>query len=190
MKISTTCALLLTSTYCLSETESFDMTLSGDFQKDYCSLEIDSSSPRNLDIPAIMQLAAIYKQYGIADKVQSWSLGSNLYLLSCSGGTYDISINNDFPTHKQPLISGVSYYNSAVLAKVDNITRYDLANPQRAPISAVDTFRLQNVEYPSATQGVITFGIEGYAYSEDGTWDVLSDTFNVTSQVVLTIDKH
>jgi len=190
MKISTTCALLLTSTYCLSETESFDMTLSGDFQKDYCNLTIDDTSSIDLDISKIREEQQRYIDAGLANKVHHYTLGYTFFTLSCSAGTYDIFINNTLPSYEYPVMnSHINYRQSAWRANFQNIQSYSSSSGVSSGITQNESYYLIDALIPENKTGEMTFAIGAHLESPDATWNNLPDSFHFSDPIIVTIDK-
>ena len=82
--------ILLLSFSSLAETDNFDMSLNGDFIKDYCSITTDVSyNPNSIDINSTEDEES--QLNGITVQMVS-------SVLSCSDGTYNITVASDLPS--------------------------------------------------------------------------------------------
>ena len=166
------------------------MSLTGDFQKDYCNLSINESVTQDLDISKIREQQQSYIDAGQANKVRDYTLGHTIFTLSCSAGEYDIFINNTLPSLEYPVInSNLHYLNSAWRVGLNNIESYSSTSGFSSPITQSDPLDMVDVVIPENKTGEMTFLIGAHLKSLDGTWNNLPDSFHFSNPIIVTIDK-
>tara|TARA_B100002049_G_scaffold31895_1_gene20850 strand:+ start:2657 stop:3232 length:576 start_codon:yes stop_codon:yes gene_type:complete len=191
MKLRTLFIAIFISSFSIAETEKFNMSLNGDFYKDYCSIEITESVNYNLSVPVIRHKEKIYQEYIDSYLQETTALGTTRFSLTCSQGAYDIAISNTLSDYTVELANGINYYNNITIVATENLLTYK--NEQtfhREVISSVAPFRISDATFPSDNSGLIEFMVTAGAYSENSTWDNLPDSFHISQPIIVTIDKH
>ena len=103
--------ITFTSLPCFAETENFDMTLSGDFSKDYCELSVSNTAPYiTIDSSLLNQ----YQQHiGDGNEIvyEVYESLNSIATVTCSAGEYNVHISdyNDYGTFWFGDINGYIY---------------------------------------------------------------------------------
>ena len=180
--------IVLFSFLSIAETENFDMTLSGDFQKDYCSLNIEASTSRDLNLLEIMEQNEEYASNGWDNKVHSYYLSATIISISCSEGTYDITVQTDQPDYKIPFS-----FNTYLIPSISidpNITvDFESKNGLILPISFSHKYIVENITYTSDPNDSAYFYLSNEVWSDDQQWLNLPDSYNLSYTAIFTIDK-
>tara|TARA_B100002049_G_scaffold31895_1_gene20853 strand:+ start:4614 stop:5189 length:576 start_codon:yes stop_codon:yes gene_type:complete len=191
MKLQIISLTILISSFSIAETEKFNMSLNGDFHKDYCSIAITESFNYDLDVTAIRYQEKIYQEYIDYYLKESTTLGATRFSLTCSQGTYNIAISNTLSDYIVELANGINLYNTVTIAAVENLVSFKNEQPHiQENISSVDPFRISDAVFPSGNSGLFEFLVDARAYSENSTWDNLPDSFHISQPIIITIDKQ
>mgnify|MGYP001403507482 CR=1 FL=1 len=182
MKAITLLLLGLTTMPTIAETENFDMSLTGGFGKDYCELITLADYSSDLDVPKA------HEGKGPDEKVTEINLYTAQLAIKCSGGTYDFEFSTTSPNEYETTPSGITYFSRFQFWQQSFLT--SPANSGIQNIYAQAPFISNNNVFRSDFQGSITFFYQIKAFSADGSWDNLPDSYSFPTTLVITVDKH
>ena len=151
-----------------SETENFNMALTGEVVKDYCSLALyDDSGITDID-------AALASQNGL----YSYELRSVSYNLGCSSGSYTISIESG-DVHNVDAGGNLGIYQAVIFIKPMQVPDYGFFSLGQ-PLSTNYTF--------SGSDNVVVV-VDVLGRPIDGVWENIGDTYDYTLTNVITIES-
>ena len=162
-----------------AEIDTFDMSLTGRFDSDYCELSQNYSIRYDIDV------ATVFKQQKEND---FYFVGTNSIFVSCSGGLYDIALSTTSPTKVKDAGDGFIYRHSAYSYVGERLEQPGIQTQPDA-LSSSAHLHLRDVEFHPTFGGIAKFQVGAYAFPKNGVWDELPDSFNHTETIVITIDK-
>lgn len=182
MKTALTLSLLICG-IAHAETENFDMTLSGDFEKDYCTISFYSHENNDIDLtstPPPMIFAGKVKQSNSERGPEL--VGKTIYLFTCADGQYNIIPSTTDPFPVQYPAQNISFEPTLwILDQVGGFPLEDsinLSSSQSIPIF-----------YDTVFVSSAVFEILVWAEPMDSIWENVGDSFSHTFTHVFTIEK-
>tara|TARA_B100002049_G_C16085532_1_gene379316 strand:+ start:16362 stop:16922 length:561 start_codon:yes stop_codon:yes gene_type:complete len=181
-KIALTLIFFSITTFCKpihAEIETFDMSLSGDFKKDYCSIwHYRSYTNRKVNL-----YDGVATTTSNLDGEEYIYLGRRYYRIKCSQGTYDVRIETSNET-----------------AELKGNARYSVSGGIYEGFYCPGASRRRSSFVDSANAFETSFTSDGVSYCnaqftmatfirpEDGKFQNLPDRYNHTSSFTLTIE--
>lgn len=174
-----TIPLILTS-ISSAETDSFDMGLSGEFAKDYCTFSTVDSLEFNIAM----------KTPTATNPNPDNSRWSRAYYSriegTCSAGTYDVFIGQIDPLIVQYPDKNQEF---RLNAKIEGqwLSAGDMLD--RAYISNTSEAYIKNVQFDPSAGNFFQFNLNGYIRPLNGIFTDMADTYTHSGTVVITIDS-
>ncbi len=181
MKTALTLSLLICG-IAHAETENFDMTLSGDFEKDYCTISFFSHENNDIDLtstPPPMIFAGKVKQ---ANSERGPELvGRTIYTFTCANGQYNIIPSTTDPSPLQYPAQNIAF--TPTLWLLDQVGGIPLDDSIELSASQSTSIFYDTDSLPSAA-----FEILVWAEPMDSVWENVGDSFSHTFTHVFTIE--
>ena len=165
-----------------AETENFDMALSGDFEKDYCTITLVNHENSDIDLtstPPPMIFAGKVKQSNSERGPEL--VGQTNYSFTCAPGQYNITPSTTDPSPLQYPDQNISF--RATLWLLDQVGGFPLDNAIELSSSQSTPIFYDTDSLPSAA-----FEISVWAEPMDSVWENVGDSFSHTFTHVFTIE--
>tara|TARA_B100002049_G_scaffold229110_1_gene204298 strand:- start:41584 stop:42189 length:606 start_codon:yes stop_codon:yes gene_type:complete len=176
-----TAAITLTYGCAYAETENFNMSLSGDFQKDYCSITLPTPKCSSTTLePATdrpgRDVAPIVSNY-----VYAVPGNERTELITCSAGTYTISLHND--------ASGIVTTSNYQMIVIGEIAQPDFLPLANGYIDASNVISASNI-VSDGTGLTAQLFLTPFTAPLDNDVNSLPSTFSHTFSNIITIEKQ
>ena len=157
-----------------AETDTFDMSLTGDIVKDYCVFEMGENQEFDVNV-------------GMIESNEPVIVKRQVIYLNCSAGTYDIRIATTESAGDIDIGGGIS---ASFYATVWSRFLLGSAGYQTWPdkISRLTPYSTEGVEF-RYNNSSIQFLVEETIIPIDGDWNGVADTFSNSVPFVVTIDN-
>lgn len=181
-------ALLITCTLSLNahgETDTFDMTLSGDFSRDYCELSFNYSHEYvTYPIHPTENLPFIKKQNTLDSNITYYKVQEDRWDLDCSQGKYTITAST---LGVSPFIDSENKFKAALEAEVGG-SYWTGGTTDRQFIDAANPIPL-TPEFDGSGDGFYYIKVSSYILPLDGKWENSGTEFSFNFSLMLTIEK-